>query len=297
MNNHGQSLIQALIGLALSSIAIFVFMTMIAGQQKESRALNEKLASLELENLLLLSLADGLVCHYELNNPTVLTFDSSTPNSIAAASIEINQLHSHPLPSAPLVVERGKSASPNLQSLVVERIRLTGFSGVGTSYTAFWEISFDPTKTTRSLKSIKIPVVLSADNSIPSATKITGCGGTGQMRIESGSNIVPDRCRLSTPSPYENAFFCPNGGPYKQITFSTPFLFPPVVIVTLAGAAADGGLLPCTGGAADQVGTKAEEITKTGFKAFAWMSPMSGACGPWEDHVGPVRLNWVAFGR
>lgn len=121
--------------------------------------------------------------------------------------------------------------------------------------------------------------------------------GSG-LRVESGSNDVPNTCSVAgSYVAYESAFFCTSGAPAKSITFSRPFVSPPRIIVSLAGASADGGLLPCTQGAMDQVGLSYDSVTTTGFRALAWMSPFSANCGPYASNTGPIRFSWMAIGE
>jgi hypothetical protein len=121
--------------------------------------------------------------------------------------------------------------------------------------------------------------------------------GSG-LRVESGSNEVPNTCSdAGSYVAYESAFFCTSGAPAKSITFSSPFTSPPRIIVSLAGASADGSLLPCTGGAMDQVGLSYDSVTTSGFRALAWMSPFGTQCGAWANYTGPIRFSWMAIGQ
>ncbi len=76
-NQHGQSIIQVLVSIALMGILMTVFASMLLSQERETKALSQKLASTDLERLLQSSLSDGSVCQYIVNNPAVLTFDST----------------------------------------------------------------------------------------------------------------------------------------------------------------------------------------------------------------------------
>ena len=120
--------------------------------------------------------------------------------------------------------------------------------------------------------------------------------GSG-LRVESGSNEVPNSCTAGSYVAYESAFFCTAGAPAKTITFSRPFASPPRVIVSLAGASADSSLLPCTAGAMDQVGLSYDSVSTTGFRALAWMSPFGANCDPYANYVGPIRFSWLAVGE
>jgi hypothetical protein len=122
-----------------------------------------------------------------------------------------------------------------------------------------------------------------------------GSMGGNTIRVESGTSVIPDICVGGSRVNYENAFFCSGGSPAKTITFATPFESTPHVIVS-PNLSADSGLLPCTGGAMDQVGTLYDNVTTTGFRAFAFMSPYGSSCGSWANYRGPIRFSWIAIG-
>ena len=71
MKINGQSLIQVIVSIGILSAMALTFASLIATQQKETKALTEKLASLDLEKLLITSLADGSICTGELSNPLI----------------------------------------------------------------------------------------------------------------------------------------------------------------------------------------------------------------------------------
>src|SRR5262245_58313560 len=77
-NQRGQSLVESLVAVIIVTIAIGAFMTLTHPQQTETKALSEKLASADLQELIGVSLADGTVCNYLVSNPAPLTFDSTT---------------------------------------------------------------------------------------------------------------------------------------------------------------------------------------------------------------------------
>lgn len=117
------------------------------------------------------------------------------------------------------------------------------------------------------------------------------------MRMESGTGLVGDTCTSGTVKNWESGFFCTSGVPAKTITFTKPFMTPPRIIVTIHGASADGGLLPCTGGAMDQVGTAYDNVTVNSFRAMAWMSPEGSSCNPWHNNSGTIKFSWYAIGN
>src|SRR5947209_6537565 len=77
-NQRGQSLVQVIISASIMGIMMLAVAAMMTSQRNEAKALTEKLATSDLEKVLIASLSTGTVCSYVLNNPVVLTFNSAT---------------------------------------------------------------------------------------------------------------------------------------------------------------------------------------------------------------------------
>jgi hypothetical protein len=193
----GGSLVELLVVTGIMMIVMMAVSSMFLSQQTETRALSEKLASLDLERVLIAALADGKVCAYVLNNPTVLTFNSAAalPQTITLPSSSINpaKLYSGIIPGppvlpGPIVVEVNKPASAISNSLVVQSIQLQIISGVGSNFTGTWAITFDSTKTVRAIKPVYVTTMLTVDNTIPAFSKITGCAAEGISFVSVAAN-------------------------------------------------------------------------------------------------------------
>jgi type II secretory pathway pseudopilin PulG len=183
-NERGQSLVQILVAVGLMGILMAAFAQMMTNQMRETKALSEKLASLDLEKLLIAALADGSVCGHVLNNPAPLTFDSTKPlpqyiEGPPGQPIKLytSIVHNPPGPDVPgpVAAEVGKPASAMVPSLTVQRIRLAITDKVGSAYKGNWEVILDPTGTTRSLRPIAISTFLGVNASIPTAAKVLVC--------------------------------------------------------------------------------------------------------------------------
>lgn len=190
----GQMMIQALISIGILAIVTMAFLTLISSQTKETRAISEKLALLDLERLLISSLADGSVCVYVLNNPTVQTFNSLGPfpqtitlrNPTPTTAALYTTILSNPAPPpnwlpGPVAVQVNQANSAFAPSLVTTSIQLQIDGGAAGNYSGKWLVSFDSSKTVRPIKGLSISTTLTADISSPAAAKITGCqsGGSG----------------------------------------------------------------------------------------------------------------------
>ncbi|MBX7232680.1 MAG: prepilin-type N-terminal cleavage/methylation domain-containing protein [Bdellovibrionales bacterium] len=179
-NQSGITLVEVLVSSAVMMIILMAFVSMQTNQQTQTKALAEKLEALGLKNLLTQVLADGSTCMRSINSASPNTFDSSSATTIAAAAISVSQIYAAATGVA-TVATVSSQAAPDSLSLWVDTsanrgIQLRDFQGSGTSYTANWVIKFDNSKLTHPLSALKVPVVLSVDNSNPRATIITGCG-------------------------------------------------------------------------------------------------------------------------
>jgi len=185
-NQRGQSITQVLIAVAIMGVVMAAFTSLIAIQMKESKALAEKLAALDLQQFLTASLADGSVCAYVLNNPTVLTFDSTKPlpQTITLpdpdakgerATLFASILPGPPAAPGPAVARVGSIASVASNSLIVQSIQLQITQGSAGSYAGNWLVSFDSSKTVRSIRPAAVAVKLTADITTPTSAKITSC--------------------------------------------------------------------------------------------------------------------------
>jgi hypothetical protein len=182
LGEKGESLISIMIGVGILSIAMMTLVSMLSTQQKEIRAINEKMDAFELKNLLLLVFKSSSVCTFELNNPIVLTFDSSTATTTAAAIINVNQIHTQPLNTSPLVIQSGNLVpGSSTNSLFVSGIRLKNIafasfiSATVAKFIAQWEVIFDSSKLVRVFKPLTIPTVLTVDITTPSSSKVINC--------------------------------------------------------------------------------------------------------------------------
>ncbi len=156
---------------------------------RETNALTQKLASTDLEKLLQTSLSDGSVCQYIVNNPAVLTFDSTnvspttpqviTPTLPIYASVQAGP----PIVTGPVVAQIGQPASAYSSSAIIKTITLSISgapsppppAGPGATFTGNWLVTLDPTKLVRAILPISVATTLTVDTTAPTAAMITGC--------------------------------------------------------------------------------------------------------------------------
>jgi type II secretory pathway pseudopilin PulG len=178
-NQRGQSLVQVLISVAIMGILMAAMATMQTSQQRENRALSEKLSALDLQRSMSSALASGTVCTYILNNP-VVTFNSTL---VAAGTAQVTPITSPLYASVvggfpgPVLAQVGPAHFPN--SLPIQSITLTVSSGSGTSFLGSIDVNFDQTQLTRSIHSASASVLLSVNATTPANATITSCAGVG----------------------------------------------------------------------------------------------------------------------
>jgi len=191
LNHRGQSLIQVLISLGLMGILASALMTMMSIQMKETRALTQKVASLDLEKLLIASLANGKVCKYVLNfngvgSAAPLTFDASPgglPQTITLPQdrplyAAVNE--GIPIGTWPIAAKTGELGSPSSTSLKIRSIQLRVNSGSNGRYLGDWVVNWDENSLVRSILPLSVSTNLKVDDTTnPSAAKILDCQGIG----------------------------------------------------------------------------------------------------------------------
>lgn len=175
------SLVQVLVGIGITSVLVAVISQAQMNQMKEMKALSEKLAVLDFEKMLISSLADGSTCQHVTNNPSPLTFDSTTISAATPAILTPTE----PLYAGvklgipgPIVAQVGLGISPAPNSIEVSSINLVITEGSGGQFKGYWEVSLNPVGMVRSLKALRIQTVLIGDISVPTATRITSCMGS-----------------------------------------------------------------------------------------------------------------------
>lgn len=189
-NASGQSLVQTLIAVAIMGILAVGMMSIMNYQNTAINGATQKLAAMDLQQLLTASLADGSVCKYVLNNPNVLTFNTTQPlpqsivltNPAPNTAALYTSLSPNPAPAPappyipdPIAAQVGQAASPLTPTLIVNKIELVINSGALGNYLGTWTLSFDSSKLVRPLRPVTVQTALNVNESTPTAAFITGC--------------------------------------------------------------------------------------------------------------------------
>ena len=188
----GFSLIEVMNALGVMSVGVMGFMTMLDSQLKSSKALSEKLAALDLQNILSQALATGGICNFILMNPSQAGNRSPNPpvfdSTNASAAIQFQQIPASPSATAPLIAQVGKQASPVANSLYINSISIGNMVGSGSSFTATLQVAFDLSKIVRPVRAASSALILQTDpTSPPGAKKVIGCTNGTIMGVDTTS--------------------------------------------------------------------------------------------------------------
>jgi len=159
-NQQGQSIVQVLVSIGIMGIMMLAFASLMSGQMRETRALSEKLGSLDLEKAMMAVLADSSVCGYHLAGKT---FDASRIGTSHPPVIDMGgSLLSAANAAAPPLAVVGQPASPQSNSLVVSSIQVANITGsaAGSSFIASIRVNFDSTRLVRSIHAAQVRTFL-----------------------------------------------------------------------------------------------------------------------------------------
>lgn len=182
-NSKGLSLIELLIAVAILGAMSFGFASMMVNQNKSVQGLSEQLAKLDLEKLLIASLADGKICTAVLNSKT---FDPVSLNWSPALSL--NSLPASEAPGAPNLIETNSQIA-NGSSLTIENISFVnlinnGVDASSTSYRVTLQVSF--ANGSRPHKPIRIQANLTTDSNTTLKTVSSCLSSTGAQENSFG---------------------------------------------------------------------------------------------------------------
>lgn len=208
------SLIEVMVSIGIMSIMLVVFTTMMTNQNKEIKAMNEKMAVQESFRLLSASLSSGKACKYALNNPTALTFNSTAPfpqTINLSTQAPPRPIYSYvnegpPVVLGPVLANVGSSISPLAPQLTVSQIRLVITGGSGNEYLGNWVIDFAPGTMVRALKPISISTTLNVDATVPAAARIVSCLEPATPLPQTWYNVLGSR---ANSVPYQNTAAMP----------------------------------------------------------------------------------------
>lgn len=201
LNDSGQSIVQALMGLGLIAITAATFAQMYVSQQKQLRSLEQRSEALDLKAQLMTTLQNADVCACHLN--PALTLDDSNDANLkfnstvidGSQEIKVHKLSSGCIAQASVIVSKNQVLSSGLE---VESISLKNMkpTGVANTWTGDWTISWkEKSFAATPLKSIKIGQKLILDTTSPGSTLtnrlVKGCiDNSDRVKTASGENVI-----------------------------------------------------------------------------------------------------------
>lgn len=188
--DSGSSLLETLVSIGVASLVMAAMGTLMMNMAREMKSMTEKMASLDVEKVLIQALSDGSLCtkmltdiSYHSGNPK--SFDpsrigSSSPPEISLPNDQIIGGSSSTLYDGPFLLKKDRKASALSQSLIVSSVKIGNISdlGSGDTYLADFIVTFDTSKLVRPIKPLTVSTILKTDNSTP--RRILFCGAKGR---------------------------------------------------------------------------------------------------------------------
>jgi hypothetical protein len=205
-NQRGQTLVNALMGIAIAGILSVTVASILATQARETRALGEKMASLDLQRTMISTLANSMACNALF---TPVNLSTKAPNNgggggvvggvvsgvvrIVGSALTFDLTLIDPknplvfalekVPSiggGPAIISAGEKVSPmsNNLYLLPSTAPMPGIQMIVTSAsTAILRLNFDPSKLVHPIRSLEFPLNIQTSGN-PTQTTIQGCSNT-----------------------------------------------------------------------------------------------------------------------
>lgn len=200
---RGQSIIEVLITMGIMGVVILGVVSMQTNQNRENRALTEKLAALDFQSLMIRTLSNGAVCAYKISTVASPTFDAALikPDSSPPPIDLGSSLPSDASPSAPAIAQVGTTVSSISNSLQVKSIQIANIKcpapcpdpTTSTHFVGDLQVSFNEGKLVRALRpaTSKILIQASGPGSIKTISACqAGGGSTSATDCPEGSVVI-----------------------------------------------------------------------------------------------------------
>lgn len=192
-SQSGQSIVQVLVAAFIMGIVLFSSMSMLRLQTRETRALEEKLGVIDIQQQLSRSFSDGSLCSTILTPPfsgsTAVTFTvptgGATPTNPVSQNLNLTYIPISVTSQTSPLVSANKAVSINSSTLIAadapNTFQLTNIigssNGTTGTFTANIQINFDQSKLVRPLKPASTPITLLTTGGITGPQTITSCLG------------------------------------------------------------------------------------------------------------------------
>ncbi len=229
-SNSGFSLLEVLVALSLMMVAGLAMTTMMYNQMKEIRAMQEKMATVELGANIVKTLTSSSICRFLMSDPSQSS-TSATPNrsadninatdatTLAASTITFQRLPAAASITAIPVAKVGDAASANTPDFKVTAMKFKNFTSNGLDqYLADLEVSFaQPPLAVRSLKPFVLEKVnfTTLDTDPINSKRITDCSaprGPGPQLRRFSFYYTGDVQTFTVPAGVTSAFVSMAGG-------------------------------------------------------------------------------------
>lgn len=220
-NSRGQSLVQVLVAVAVSTVLLMAMVTSQVNQARENRGLTEKLASIEAVRLATAMLNSPVACGNlfapaNLVDPSDIPFDTT---GLSPATPKVIRLKAVPYAN----FNAGESLvplSPTLK-LASETDSPAGIQVVVTGpNTADLQLNFDQSALVRGLPNLEFKQIPLVTSGVATATQIVGCGN---MAETTSARVWTTTGNFGNGSQFFNVTFRPRlEGSYVHLYLDIP---------------------------------------------------------------------------
>lgn len=169
------TLLEAVISLGISAILMSATASMFLSQQKENKALQQKLETVDLKNQIMQGFINPNNCTWQLSGKTFNTTGVTATNP-SSTVISLTELRQGPNTSSFLIAATGQPVPGTQTKLAVHSVTFKEIFATGNpnEYKGIFEISFTPSSMVRVIQSVRYNQIITAIGS-PTAS-ITACG-------------------------------------------------------------------------------------------------------------------------
>ena len=239
-NDRGFSFVSTLVSVAIMAIVASAFVSMLSSQHREMQGLKQKVASANLNQLLLRVLQNSINCTCHLDS----SINTSAPGPL---SINTTGSSSHDIDlqifragcdftsSNNILFQAGEETS-NGSGLLVKSVKITNIVSTGTSneYSGNLTIDYDKKKLVRGLLPTTVALIFSIDpnSGTPATRPIKACSGSNVIvscanlggSFVDGSCILPNNADeiLSLFKTTSHRIMGATGAGASELSFSCP---------------------------------------------------------------------------
>lgn len=177
LNSHGLSLIEVMVSLAIGSIVMMAFTSMMSSQQSQLRAVSQKLELLSLETIMLKEFSKSDVCTWQLAGKLVDLRGSLTVTRPSPTILQLAQLHQGLDAASPILVQSGSLLPGSPDNVRVDSIEFRDIYPTGSpnEYRGTLQVNFNAQSLVYAMQPARLSQIITVDATNPGSAKIVSC--------------------------------------------------------------------------------------------------------------------------